>query len=94
MNMPRALAVLWGALKSELSGPEKIELVERFDSVLGLNLLKEEKLPKGAAELIEERDDARKKQDWDRADKLREKLKEIGVVVEDTPKGTKWKRTG
>ncbi len=94
MNMPRALAVLWGALKSELSGPEKIELVERFDSVLGLNLLKEEKLPKGAAELIEKREDARKRQDWDKADKLREKLKEIGVVVEDTPKGTKWKKTG
>jgi len=42
--------------------------------------------------LIRERADARAGKDWARADEARKKLQEMGVVIEDTPQGTKWRR--
>jgi cysteinyl-tRNA synthetase len=44
--------------------------------------------------LIREREEARKRRDWTRADKLREMLATLGVIVEDTPSGTRWKWKG
>jgi len=40
--------------------------------------------------LIELREKAREKQDWEEADLIRDRLKEIGVEVIDTPRGTEW----
>jgi cysteinyl-tRNA synthetase len=42
--------------------------------------------------LVKERDVARQRRDWARADALRAELDALGVAVEDTPTGTKWKR--
>ncbi|MCI0369816.1 MAG: cysteine--tRNA ligase, partial [candidate division NC10 bacterium] len=42
--------------------------------------------------LVQERDAARQQRDWARADALRAELDALGVVLEDTPTGTKWKR--
>ncbi|MEJ2151382.1 MAG: cysteine--tRNA ligase [Gemmatimonadota bacterium] len=44
------------------------------------------------AALIDEREQARKDRDWARADELRGRLAERGIVVEDTPGGPRWKR--
>jgi cysteinyl-tRNA synthetase len=41
--------------------------------------------------LVQERDAARKRRDWARADALRAELDALGVIVEDTPAGPKWK---
>jgi cysteinyl-tRNA synthetase len=43
-------------------------------------------------ELIVERERARKTKDFSRADQIRDQLKEKGVILEDTPYGTKWSR--
>ena len=40
---------------------------------------------------IRERDEARKRKDWKRADAIRNELKGMGVILEDTPTGTKWR---
>jgi len=40
--------------------------------------------------LIEERTQARKDKNWAKADEIRDKLKEMGIVLEDTPQGVKW----
>lgn len=40
-------------------------------------------------ELVEQRDRARKEKDFGRADAIRDQLKQMGVVVEDTPQGTR-----
>ncbi len=40
--------------------------------------------------LIDERDQARKEKDWVRADEIREDLAQKGIVLKDTPAGTKW----
>ena len=43
--------------------------------------------------LVEERDQARSQRDFGRSDELRDQLAELGVVLEDTPGGTRWKRS-
>lgn len=47
--------------------------------------------PDEIEQLIQERDAARKAKDWGRADELRDRLLQMGVVLEDTDKGTQWK---
>ena len=40
--------------------------------------------------LVNVRDEMRKRKEWKIADDIRERLKSIGVILEDTPKGTRW----
>ena len=42
--------------------------------------------------LIQEREEARKNKDWAKSDAIRDELKQMGVIVEDTPQGTRWLR--
>jgi cysteinyl-tRNA synthetase len=68
-------------------------LMMHFDKVLGVigEAKFEEKLPKEAEELIRRREEARKAKDWETADKIRAQLKAMGIIIEDTPQGVKWK---
>jgi cysteinyl-tRNA synthetase len=68
-------------------------LMRGFDGVLGVigEAEMEEALPKEAEELIRRREEARKAKDWARADALRLRLRKMGVVVEDTPQGVRWR---
>ena len=70
------------------------ELMLKFDKVLGVigEEEKEEELPKEIMELIRKREEARKRKEWETADQIREKLREMGIIIEDTPTGTKWRR--
>jgi cysteinyl-tRNA synthetase len=43
-------------------------------------------------QLIEKRQQARKDRDWNLADKIRDDLKDRGIVLEDTPQGIRWKK--
>lgn len=42
--------------------------------------------------MITERDAARKNKDWAESDRLRDRLQARGIVIEDTPQGTRWHR--
>jgi cysteinyl-tRNA synthetase len=78
---------------SKEEGEEISNLMMRFDKVLGVisEAKKEKKLPKEAEDLIREREEARKAKDWATADKIREQLKTMGIVIEDTPRGVNWR---
>jgi cysteinyl-tRNA synthetase len=69
------------------------EFLSSVDRVLGVvgNLKKEETLPKEAAELIAKREEARKAKDWKTADQIRQQLRSMGVVIEDTAQGVRWR---
>ena len=41
--------------------------------------------------LIAERTEARKQKQWARSDEIRDQLKEMGVTIEDSKDGTKWR---
>ncbi|MCS7096397.1 MAG: cysteine--tRNA ligase [Nitrososphaerota archaeon] len=69
------------------------ELMMRFNRVLGImdeGIFKRE-LPKEAEELIRKREEARKVKDWKTADQIREQLRAMGIIIEDTPQGVKWR---
>lgn len=42
--------------------------------------------------LIAQRDEARKNKNWAESDRLRDELQAKGIVIEDTPQGTRWHR--
>jgi cysteinyl-tRNA synthetase len=63
-----------------------------FARTLGLEKAEEIVIPENVQAMAEERFAARKARDFARADKLRDELRALGWVVEDTPKGPKLKR--
>jgi len=70
-----------------------LELVQSLDKVLGLQLDKTQNadLSEEVEGLIAEREAARKNKDWSTADKIRRQLEGMGVLLEDTSKGVRWK---
>lgn len=77
--------------KEDLENAEKTirELGEFFQIIPEI---KEVQLPEEAKKLINEREEARKRKDYETADKIREKLeKEFGIILEDTKEGVKWR---
>jgi cysteinyl-tRNA synthetase len=98
LNTPQCLAALWGLLKDP-GIPASDQLAAAFDMDrvlgLGLSLLDAEKaadLEPELAALIEERISAKKAKNFSRADEIRGILKDKGILLEDGPNGTKWKR--
>ncbi len=60
--------------------------------VLGMPIEVEETLDETIEKLIEERNRARKERNFTRSDEIRDQLKEMNIILEDTPQGTRWKR--
>ena len=88
LNTPNALQVLWKLIRDEKAGG-KISTIKKMDEVLGLDLLKKEKIsiPKRVKELVEKREQVRKNKEWKTADKIRNEIKKLGYSVSDTPQG-------
>jgi cysteinyl-tRNA synthetase len=104
LNTPEALAAVHGLVaeanallaSGEMTGEDaalvRAEL-EAMDGVFGVLMpTPEERLSAEEQALFDERQEARRQRDFGRADEARRRLEERGVVLEDTPKGTRWRR--
>jgi cysteinyl-tRNA synthetase len=72
-----------------------LALFYELDAVLGLELEKRaagEELDPESQSMLEAREVARKEKQWKTADQMRDSLLARGIVIEDTPQGTRWKR--
>ena len=70
------------------------DMFDQLTGVLGLVYnRKTESLDSEIEALIEERTLARKNKDFKTADEIRDRLKEMGITLEDTPQGVKWSRS-
>ncbi|MBQ1189805.1 MAG: cysteine--tRNA ligase, partial [Lachnospiraceae bacterium] len=93
---------LYDVLKAELNGATKRAIIDSYDYVLSLDLLKEEVQEEESgvdAELeafvlakIEERKAAKKAKDFALADAIRNELLEHGIIIKDTREGVKWEK--
>ncbi len=73
---------------------EILALLERFDTVLNIFGGAQERpmLDAEVQALIDERQEARRRRDWSRADEIRDQLAARGIILEDTRDGVRWKR--
>lgn len=95
LNMPRALAVVWEMVKSDLPSEKKSAELLEMDKVLGLELDKyigkKIEIPEEVSKLVDQREKARLEKDFKRSDELRNEIKKLGFEVEDSAEGTSVK---
>jgi len=106
LNTSVALATLFELMKDtnillesqEVGGVNRDQILGLFSDANQVFAVFEAEEPriedKDIAELIEEREEARRQRDFSRADEIRVLLIARGILLEDTKAGTRWKRTG
>ncbi|MCH9025308.1 MAG: cysteine--tRNA ligase [candidate division Zixibacteria bacterium] len=103
LNISAALAAVFDLIRdinrskaeNKLSAEERdsaLELVARFDTVLNFRTESGGSLDEQVEALIEERNQARAGKDFATSDKIRDQLLEMGIILEDTPQGVRWKK--
>lgn len=100
LNTSLGITSIYDVLKANISDATKIYLLNDFDKVLSLDLvksankLKEEKNSSvdtaKVEELIKKRTEARANKDWATADAIRDELNAMNVVIKDIPEGITW----
>ena len=92
LNTANALTVLYDVIKSDINNNTKLSLIESFDKVLSLDLLKEDTIDEKELtyinEMINKRKEAKINKDFALADSIRDELLAKGIVLKDTREGT------
>jgi len=100
LNTSAALAALFDMVRevnklqlSRADAEKTLGLLKRFDHVMGvLGDDEPQSLDAEIEALIRERDAARAAHDFERADRIRSDLRARGIILEDLPTGTRWKK--
>ena len=107
LNTPKSLGILnkWFSEIKNLSSSKKRKIkfaILKAINILGLNIVEQIQTNSDAEHepnedfiniMINQRNIARKNNQYDKADQIREDLKKINIELEDTPNGTLWKKT-
>ena len=101
LNTSLAVTALYDVIKADTNASTKLALITEFDKVLSLDLIghakkaeekniaSEDDIPEEIKALAEQRKEARKAKNFALADELRDKIAELGYVIEETRQGTK-----
>ena len=99
LNTSNAVTAIYDVLKADTNPATKLALLDDFDKVLSLDITvnakksleanAEQDIPAEVAVLLEQRKAARKEKNFALADELRDKISEMGYIVEETRQGTK-----
>ena len=95
LNTSMGITILYNLLKDKnVNGATKIKIIDSFDKVLSLDLLKvdDNKVDKDMEiyinEMISKRNEYKKNKDFENADRIRDELKDKGIFIKDTRDGT------
>ena len=92
-NLTREINTMLGGNPTKEDCEEALRVFTELSGVLGLVYnVKEDNIDEQVEEMIRQRTEARKNRDFATADAIRDKLKEMGITLEDTPQGVKWTR--
>ncbi len=100
LNTSLSVTALYDVLKADTNASTKLALIAEFDKVLSIDLIAHAEkaaqkendsadIPAEVAELVEQRREARKAKDFALADSLRDRIAEMGYIIEETRQGTK-----
>lgn len=91
LNTPKALGVMWEALKSNVPSTDKLDFLLLVDDILGLwrasdiaHISEEKEIPHDVQDLMNKREELRVEKKFDEADKIRKQIEELGFKVQDT----------
>lgn len=89
LNMPLAMSVVWEVAKYPTKSRKIATLLEKFDTVLGINITEtieedKEEIPEEIQRLVEKRKQARIEKKWELSDQLRDEISEKGYLVKDS----------
>ena len=94
LNTANAITLIYDVLKSNLNGTTKLKLIDSFDKVLSLDLLKkcnnDSNLDEEILKQIEKRNIAKKEKNYELADSIRDELMKKGVKLIDGREGTTY----
>ena len=95
LNTSLGLTAIYDVLKADINDATKLYLIEKFDTVLTLDLTSQKEettvdLDSEIEALIQKRQEARANKDWATADAIRDELLARKVKLIDTPQGIKW----
>lgn len=103
-NVQNGLTVVYGMLrhinqeitKAQVDKEQLTRFVTEFKKIMlifGIEFKDQDThLDAQVADLLRQRDAARAEKNFAKSDEIREQLKEMSIVIEDTPQGTRWKR--
>jgi cysteinyl-tRNA synthetase len=103
LNLPQGVGVVFdhireanAALDADRVGPLNkaalLALLDDVDAHLDVLRVEEPGLAAEVERLVAEREDARKARDFARADRIREELRGLGIALEDSKDGVRWRR--
>jgi cysteinyl-tRNA synthetase len=87
LNTPKALAVFWEMLKSNIPATDKYDLAMSFDEIFGLKLgeTRNIEIPENVKVLIEKREKLRLEGKFEEADRVRNQIQDLGFNLSDKP---------
>ncbi|HAE52856.1 MAG TPA: cysteine--tRNA ligase, partial [Ruminococcus sp.] len=100
LNTAMAVTAVYDVLKSDADSFTKLELIRKFDEVLGLDMIENarkksddakndsDNIPQEILDLAEQRKQAKKDKNFTLADEIRNKISELGYNIKDTRQGT------